>query len=147
MPSRETLPVADPVDLEGVEALFEAWVAAVARRDAAEVARLHVPNGVFQPPGSGGAKGRHSIRRCCADWLGRDSCSASFALEETRLFAAADIATCSGRFTLAWPAGSNGDHDHGRLLLVAERDRRRWRLRFSGLFSDAFLSGLAKPVL
>ena len=146
MPSGETLTVAE-LDLARVEALFEAWVGAVARGDAAEVARLHGPSGVFQLPSSGAVTGRPSIRSRCAEWLGRELCKPSFVLDETRLFAAADIATCSGRFTLAWPAGSDGDRDHGRLLLVAERDRRRWRLRFSGLFSDAFLSELAKPTL
>ncbi len=130
-------------NLDGVEDLFEAWVDAVGRRDAAEVARLHVAGGVFQLPRSAGVRGRDSIRRRCADWLCRDSCEASFALIETRLYGAADIATCNGRFTLTWPLGSNGDEDRGRLLLVAEKERIRWGLRFSGLFSDAFLSSLA----
>lgn len=136
-------PGTDIENREGIDDLFDAWVDAVRRRDAAEVARLHLPGGVLQLPGAPGARGRDSIHRRCLEWLCRDSCAASFTLAETRHYEAADIATCNGRFTLAWPLRSNGDEDRGRLLLVAEKEPDRWGLRFSGLFSDAFLSRLA----
>ncbi|MGH7570355.1 MAG: YybH family protein [Gemmatimonadota bacterium] len=132
--------------LEGVEDLFEAWVDAVTSRDSARVARLHLPSGIFQITRMGAVRGPDSIRRSCAEWLCRDGCEPSFALLETHLYGTADIATGNGRFTLSYRPGSNGKNgkkDTGRLLLVAEKDRHRWGLRFSGLFSDTYIDELA----
>lgn len=139
----DTLPASDVGKREQVETLFQAWVDAVGRRDSRRIAQLHVPGGVLQLPLSAGARGRDEIRRRCDQWLHRESCETRFLLGETRLYEAAHVATCNGRFALRWPSGSNGEEDRGRLLLVAEKEDGRWGLRFSGLFSDAFLSRLA----
>ena len=139
----DPLPARDVEEREQVETLFQAWVDAVCRRDSRRIADLHVPSGVLQLPLSAGARGRDEIRRRCEQWLHRESCETRFLLGETRVYEAAHVATCNGRFALTWPWGSNGEDDHGRLLLVAEKEAGRWGLRFSGLFSDAFLSRLA----
>ncbi len=72
----------------------------------------------------------------------------SLVLFETRLFEPADVATANGRFAFA-PGGWEmcAEHARGRLLLVAEKIDERWGLRFSGLFSDAFLRELDELVI
>ena len=130
----------------GFEDLFEAWIEAVTARDPDGVARLHLPGGIFHLTRAGTARGPDSIRSSCADWLCQDGVEASVALLETRFYDTAHLATGNGRFTLAHRPSSNGRNgklDTGRLLLVAEEDRDRWGLRFSGLFSDTYLDELA----
>ena len=144
--SHAICPSTGTVDREGFQVLFEAWIEAFTARDPDRVARLHLPGGIFQLARAGTARGPDLIRRSCADWLFRNEVQASVALLETRLYDAAHLATGNGRFTLAHRRDSNGKDgklDTGRLLLVAEEDRDRWGLRFSGLFSDTYLDELA----
>ncbi|HKY61567.1 MAG TPA: SgcJ/EcaC family oxidoreductase [Gemmatimonadota bacterium] len=122
--------------------LFTAWIDALTAGDSAQVARLHVPHGVFQHPGARGARGRSAIRRACSAWLSGVALP-SLVLLDTRMFEPAGVATANGRFTATpRPWGTCADHARGRLLLVAENGEGQWGLRFSGLFSDAFLREL-----
>lgn len=135
-------PSTESPDLARVQDLFTAWIEALRAGDSDRVAGLHVPHGIFQHPGGRGARGRSAIRRACAGWLG-GSAAPSVVLFETRLFEPAGVATANGRFTTGptrWEASA--EHARGRLLLVAEKSDARWGLRFSGLFSDAFLREL-----
>ena len=145
--SPTAFPLTEGPDLGRIEELFAAWVEALTAGNSARVARLHVPHGVFQHPGGKGARGRDAIQRACSGWLSGGAVP-SLVLFETRLFEPADVATANGRFTFApggW--GTSGEHARGRLLLVAEKSDERWGLRFSGLFSDAFLRELDELVI
>jgi uncharacterized protein (TIGR02246 family) len=131
----------EPSDLGRIEELFTAWIDALAEGKYDQVARLHAPCGVFQRPGGKGARGRDAIRRACSGWL--SGAVPSLTLFETRLFEPAEVATANGRFTIEFPAGRRkSEQARGRLLLVAEKSDGRWGLRYSGLFSDAFLREL-----
>ena len=145
--SPSAVPFTESPDLGRIEELFTAWIEALTAGNSARVARLHVPHGVFQHPGGKGARGREAIQRACSGWLSGGTLP-SLVLFETRLFEPADVATANGRFTIApgdW--GTCAEHARGRLLLVAEKSDERWGLRFSGLFSDAFLRELDQLVI
>jgi uncharacterized protein (TIGR02246 family) len=145
--SPSAVPFTESPDLGRIEELFTAWIEALTAGNSARVARLHVPHGVFQHPGGKGARGRDAIQRACSGWLSGGTLP-SLVLFETRLFEPADVATANGRFTIApgdW--GTCAEHARGRLLLVAEKSDERWGLRFSGLFSDAFLRELDELVI
>lgn len=129
-------------DLGRIEELFTAWNEAVTAGNFDRVARLHLTHGVFQHPGGKGARGQKAIRRACSAWLPAGAVP-SLTLFEIRVFEPADVAMANGRFTVAFPGGwRTADHTRGRLLLVAEKSDGWWGLRFSGLFSDAFLREL-----
>lgn len=145
--SPTVFPFPESPELGRIEELFTAWVEALTAGNSAGVARLHLPYGVFQHPGGRGARGRDAIQRACSGWLSGGAVP-SLVLFETRLFEPADVATANGRFTVApgsW--GTSPEHARGRLLLVAEKVDERWGLRFSGLFSDAFLRELDELVI
>ena len=147
MISATAFPFTESPDLERIQDLFTGWIEALSAGDSAHLARLHVPHGVFQHPGGRGARGRSAIRRACSGWLSSGAMP-SLVLFETRLFEPAGVATANGRFTMApslW--GTCAEHARGRLLLVAEKSDERWGLRFSGLFSDAFLRELDALVI
>lgn len=142
------VPSTESSDLRRIEELFTAWRQALTAGNAARVAGLHVPHGVFQHPGARGARGRDAIRRACSAWLGGAAAAPGLVLFGTRLFEPAEVATANGRFTIAVAAGgTSAEHARGRLLLVAEKGDGRWGLRFSGLFSDAFLRELDDLVI
>ena len=147
MPSHSAIPSTERLDLRRIDELFAAWIDALAAGNPDEVARLHVPQGVFQRPGQKGARGRDAIRRACSGWLSGGAVP-RLTLFETRLFEPADLAMVNGRFTVTLPGRRRtADHDRGRLLLVAEKGDGRWGLRYSGLFSDVFLRELDDPLI
>lgn len=147
MATPSTLSRPESPDLERIDELFEAWIGAVTAGDPARMARLHVPRGIFQHPGGRGVRGREAIRDACARWLAGGA-TPNLMLFETRLYKPAGVATANGRFSVAGGGPEiSAAHATGRLLLVAEQSYEGWGLRFSGLFSDAFLQELDRLIV
>lgn len=147
MRSPLAVPVTEIPDRARIEELFAAWIEALTAGNSDRVARLHVPHGVFQRPGGKGARGRNAIRRACSGWLSGGAVP-RLTLFETRLFEPANVATANGRFMIILPGRrTTAEHARGRLLLIAEKSDEWWGLRFSGLFSDAFLRELDDLVI
>ena len=125
-----------------IRELDRAWVAAVAKKDAAAVAELYAEDGRLMPPNAEAAVGRRAVEETWGQLFKLPGFSLTFEPHHIEVAEAGDMAYDVGTYSLSLtPGGGAGRvQDRGKYLVVWQKVGGDWKVK-----ADMFNSNSAPP--
>lgn len=127
-------------DIAGLAAMQDQWQAAFDARDAAGIAALYAANGTLYAPNATKISGRTAIRAYWDDFL---ASGVGGQIDDTEVFASADVGYKIGTYMITDPAGAPADV--GKYVEVWRHIGDKWQLLHDIYNSDMPLPALPPP--
>ncbi len=113
------------------------WVAAVAAKDIAAIARIYTADGMFLAPNAPLVEGREAIAEAWAGLLGLPGISLTFEPTRIEVSESADLASDVGTYALAFDSDGGRIEDQGKYVVVWKKVSGAWKV-----LADIFNSNL-----
>jgi len=121
-----------------IRALVAEWVAAVATKDAAWIADLYAPDGLFMAPNGPAIEGADAIAEAWRGLLSLPGMSMSFVPTRVVVSAKGDMAADIGTYALSFDGDGGRVEDNGKYVIVWRKIGGAWRV-----LSDIFNTNVA----
>ncbi|HEU4697753.1 MAG TPA: SgcJ/EcaC family oxidoreductase [Gemmatimonadales bacterium] len=117
-------------DAAAIREIDRKWVAAVAARDTAYIARVYAADAVALPPNADKAEGRAAIAKTWAAMATAPGVKLTFEPATIDFSRAGDLAYETGTYTYEQdnPKGGDKIRDHGKYVVVWAKQDGRWQV-------------------